>query len=83
MSKTIVDMARIKSMLDTVGGREFIMLYKNQLGSYTSALQEARNLFPKAIVDDDPDQRGDCVTDDFTPEQSLTRLAYKLEGEIL
>lgn len=31
------------------------------------------------FVDDD----GECTTDDFTPEQALTRLAYKVHGEIL
>jgi hypothetical protein len=29
------------------------------------------------------DEPGSITTDDFTPEQALTRLAYKVHGEIL
>lgn len=31
----------------------------------------------------DFDTPGEIVTDDFTPEQALTRLAYKVHGEII
>ena len=46
-----------------------IRLWKNQLGSYSAqALGIDRTV----------------LTDDFTPEQALTRLAYKvIDGEIL
>lgn len=35
------------------------------------------------LNDIDFNQVGVIVTDDFTPEQALTRLAYKVHGEIL
>jgi len=45
-----------------------VKLFKNQLTTYTA---EATN-------------EADYIeTDDFTPEQALTRLAYKVQGEIL
>lgn len=37
----------------------------------------------KALSDEDFDTPGRIQTDDFTPEQALTRLAYKVHGEIL
>jgi hypothetical protein len=46
-----------------------VTLYKNELGSYTA---EANRKGSK-----------DIITDDFTPEQALTRLAYKVFGEII
>ena len=46
-----------------------LTVWKNQLGSYTA----------EAINQDDEGQ----ITDDFTPEQALTRIAYKIYGEIL
>lgn len=36
----------------------------------------------KEFADDDFDN-GWLMTDDFTPEQAITRLAYKVHGEIL
>ena len=67
MSKTKVDMAKVNQLLDN--GWE-ITLYKNQLTTYTAEASRAS---------------GDefFETDDFTPEQALTRLAYKVQGEIL
>jgi len=46
-----------------------VKLFKNQLGSYT-----ARGIHPNKKKE---------ITDDFTPEQALTRLAYKIHGEII
>ncbi len=37
----------------------------------------------EAIMDIDFDEPGVIDTDDFTPEQALTRLAYKVHGEII
>lgn len=44
-------------------------LYKNELGSYTATAHRG----PLAFIH----------TDDFTPEQALTRLAYKVHGEVI
>ena len=67
MSKTIVDMPKVNQLLDN--GWTIIM-FKNQLDSYTA---EATR-----------DGLDECFeTDDFTPEQALTRLAYKVQGEII
>lgn len=45
------------------------VLYRNSLGSYTA----------KCINGEGKE----FLTDDFSPEQALTRLAYKVTGEIL
>lgn len=46
-----------------------VKVFKNRLGSYT------------AIAARGPLQN--VTTDDFTPEQALTRLAYKVLGDII
>lgn len=68
MSDTKVDIPKVTQMLDA-GWR--ILLFKNDIGSYTA---QAMGSNPPRL----------CLTDDFTPEQALTRLAYKaVDGEIL
>lgn len=37
----------------------------------------------EAICENTMDEPGEVDTDDFTPEQALTRLAYKVHGEII
>lgn len=81
MSDTIVDMAKVTQAMDA--GFRFI-LFKNGLGSYSviaegNRIQMARLSKIEGVLDED----GDCITDDFTPEQALTRMAYKVHGEIL
>lgn len=39
--------------------------------------------FADDIMDIDFDEAGVIDTDDFTPEQALTRLAYKVHGEVI
>lgn len=50
-----------------------------------NAIVDAGNTIDTAedIVEIDFDQEGVIDTDDFTPEQALTRLAYKVHGEII
>lgn len=94
MSKTIVDMAKVTQMLDNGWT---VLTYKNLMGSYTaegrhrnrSIIKKANEAFMKMtnpeirdIVEDDQSDT-EIVTDDFTPEQALTRLAYKVGGTIL
>lgn len=67
MKKTIVDFPKIQQALDN-GWK--IKIFKNILGTYTAVARSTRS--PLTIV-----------TDDFTPEQALTRVAYKLHGEII
>lgn len=88
MSKTIVDMPKVAQMLDSGW---HVKLYKGGLGSYVAVglhpddavmdrlAKHDTDDWPGMFVDDD----GECTTDDFTPEQALTRLAYKVHGEIL
>jgi len=95
MSKTIVDMAKATQVLDS--GWTF-RLYRGGMGSYIviaegNEKQMERMVQHQAKFDiDNPDlagvplfmdEDGECVTDDFTPEQALTRAAYKVHGEIL
>lgn len=96
MSDTIVDMPKVMQMLDAGWTA---VLFKNELGSYTvrashdnaTIMDRARNRF---IASGDEASReflkeswevGDeeIDTDDFTPEQALTRIAYKVHGEII
>jgi hypothetical protein len=37
----------------------------------------------QVALQSDWNKRGTVVTDDFTPEQALTRLAYKVHGEVI
>jgi hypothetical protein len=39
--------------------------------------------FADGVLELDFDSPGTIDTDDFTPEQALTRLAYKVHGEII
>ncbi len=91
MSTTKVDMAKVTQMLDS--GWQ-VILFKNSLGRYTAqCLRNTQTMAaPKTINDNGPKiipvasgfWRGEeCETDDFTPEQALTRLAYKVHGEII
>ena len=90
-SSTPVDFAKVTQMIDAGW---HVRLCRSGLNSYLavasheneSVLKRAdevwREKYPDApcdCVDDD----GEIVTDDFTPEQALTRLAYKVHGEIL
>lgn len=75
MSDTKIDMAKVTQMLDS--GWQ-VILFKNQMGSYTA--QCLRN---RQLPGTDHLTGQECDTDDFTPEQALTRLAYEIHGEIL
>lgn len=66
-----VQMAKVTQMLDA--GWE-VVLYKNRLETYTAMAH--RRVKGKIT-------RQEVITDDFAPEQALTRLAYKVHGEIL
>jgi len=75
MSTTLVDMAKVTQLLD-VGWT--VSLFKNSLGSYTARARKFRGL--KNLL------TAETVlveTDDFTPEQALTRLAYKTVDNVI
>jgi hypothetical protein len=95
MSKTIVDFPKVTQMLDAGWT---VVLVKNGLGSYTAcgthasrgmvmATQEklVASALPemKGLVRESFDSDFAIDTDDFTPEQALTRLAYKVHAEII
>lgn len=79
MSDTKIDLPKVAQMLDA--GWQ-VQVFKGGMGSYVII---ARHPSPtrmdrfKDMLDDD----GELVTDDFTPEQALTRMAYKVFGEII
>lgn len=75
MSDTKIDFAKVTQLLDA--GWE-LLLFKNGMGAYTAVAQrsDATEKFS------DIETEG-VITDDFTPEQALTRLAYKAHGEII
>lgn len=79
MSKTIVDFPKVAQMLDA--GWQ-VTLYKGGLGSYYCEAMHSPDMMAKR--EELCDHDGDLGTDDFTPEQALTRLAYKcVDGIIL
>lgn len=89
MSATAIDMAKVTQMLDN--GWQ-VRLFRGGLGSYTAIgfhpngrlrdrLAKIKGPMGFAIIDDDGTE--EVTTDDFTPEQALTRLAYKVHGEII
>ena len=73
MSDTLIDMPKVTQMLDAGW---VVTLYKNELDSYTCTAS-------REYVNNAADETVSFITDDFTPEQALTRLAYKILGEIL
>lgn len=91
MSSTIVDMPKVTQMLDACWT---VQLNRCGLGSYAArakhenaaVVERLAQTFP--FTDQDGDEGPDwddgwLITDDFTPEQALTRLAYKVRGEII
>lgn len=94
MSDTRVDMAKVTQMLD---GGWLVQIEKQSIGSYlvraTHRTQELVSRANKKIIEAASPQNRDMVeeylsdgeisTDDFTPQQALTRLAYKVHGEII
>jgi len=80
-------MAKVTQMLDA-GWR--VRIFKSGMGSYV-AVAAHENEAMKAPLRKLPgpidifwiDEDDEVVTDDFTPEQALTRLAYKVHGQIL
>lgn len=90
-SNTIVDFPKVTQMLDA-GWK--VELWKNGLRMYSAcATHEKQEIEERAVqklcaqVDAELVATIDAddwlTTDDFTPEQALTRLAYKVHGEIL
>lgn len=96
MSDTKTDMPKVCQMLDN--GWQ-LQVYKNQLGSYTveayHSKASVRQRVKDAMYEDARQSWGDeftheigvlasdLSTDDFTPEQALTRMAYKVMGEVI
>jgi hypothetical protein len=94
MGKTIVDFPKVAQMLDAGWS---VTLFKNQLYSYTATAFHPKHAIVKAAQEKllalaPPEMRGVVAegfesnaidTDDFTPEQALTRLAYKVHGEVI
>lgn len=79
MSETKIDWAKVTQMLDN-GWR--VKLFRGGMESYVVIARHRamkKMLSIKTMIDDD----GDLVTDDFAPEQALTRMAYKVHGEII
>lgn len=99
MSDTITDMPKVAQMLDAGWeiecfknglGSYTARAFHPSKKLRTRVEKQLREFFDKNCVVDGleysrgQDWEGDKVeTDDFTPEQALTRLAYKVHGEIL
>lgn len=98
MSDTIVDMPKVTQMLDngwqveiyknemgsyavTANHATKLPVIRQKLIETTPAFagMDAEETVDLMHFDDD----GLLFTDDFTPEQALTRMAYKCHGEIL
>lgn len=68
-----------------VGKHDNAMIWKRAKELCLAAMVKAGwpNAEAKRLNDADFDTPGRVSTDDFTPEQALTRLAYKIHGEII
>lgn len=90
-----IHMPKVTQMLDAGWS---VAIWKNPMGSYSAEAKHINTLLVRrvqerildkvdeAIRDIAADDMADdmsIITDDFTPEQSLTRLAYKVHGEII
>ncbi len=94
MSNTIIDMPKVTQMLDA---KWIVKIWKNDMGSYSAKATHGkpemietanRKLIASAPRESRDIVAEDCkinsvITDDFTPEQALTRLSYKVHGEII
>lgn len=95
MSDTIVDMPKVTQMLDSGW---MVRIYRAGYGSYiVSAQHEKQEILDRVaehfpyLYEDGPfagEEGADwddgwLITDDFTPQQALTRMAYKVFGEII
>lgn len=97
MSDTIIDFPKVTQMLDAgwrvrvykgpMGSYEVRARHKNprmipqalaQIAKQLAAIPDTPPYDPDGDVDD-----GWLMTDDFTPEQALTRMAYKVHGLLL
>lgn len=99
MSDTIVDMPKVTQMLDAgwqvqifkgpMGSYEVRATHPNGglKKSVAKKLKATHNAVPGQTLEYDRDfdwlNHQILMTDDFTPEQALTRMAYKVHGEIL
>lgn len=61
--------------------------YEVWIRAKTSVLEKLKTKWPESeavdLVNHDFCDEGAIDTDDFTPEQALTRLAYKVHGQII
>jgi len=95
MSDTITDMGKVTQMLDAGWN---VAIWKNPMGSYSAEAKHINTTIVRRaqerIIDAADEALRELVaetmgdemtidTDDFTPEQALTRLAYKVHGEII
>jgi AraC-like DNA-binding protein len=76
MSNTIVDMPKVTQMLDAGW---VVRIY---MGENKEFLATTEQTAAEAVEDCDYHD-GEVMTDDFTPEQALTRMAYKVHGQII
>lgn len=90
MSETIVDMPKVTQMLDAGWT---VTIAKGGMGSYFCTadhdngdmMNKRRHQIADSVSPDLYDIAFETAfeTDDFTPEQALTRMAYKVMGEII
>lgn len=97
MSETAVDHAKITQMLDAgwivttykgpMGSYEVRATHEND-AMIPRVIDRIRASWPsdhpiQYDPEHDTDEDGSLMTDDFTPAQALTRMAYKIFGEII
>lgn len=97
MSKTIIDMPKVTQMLDAGWkveiwrgeiGSYVVMAshYKHEMferakDKYLAGIDDERMRAAVELAEWDGVET--IITDDFTPEQALTRMAYKVHGEVI
>jgi hypothetical protein len=98
VSDTIVDMPKVTQMLDAgwqvliyrgpLGSYEVRANHRNpsMISRALKLIQTQMESIPDALPHKDEyhiDDDGDLMTDDFTPQQAMTRMAYKVQGEVI
>lgn len=97
MSDTKVDLAKVTQMLDA--GWEVLLWKLSRHRYVAQGRHKEEGVWRRArercldsastskvrelMEEVDWDEVGEVHTDDFTPEQALTRLAYKVHGEVI
>lgn len=76
-------MSEANDCMKLLDNRTAILLFRNQLQSYTAVALRDGNFGEAMCIVDRMDDTDPCITEDFTPEKVLYRLTEKQFGNIV